>query len=150
MLYKHIYIYIYRSRSHHHNRHVILNNNNSGSPGLASGPGKIQHAQIPFDIFLLNLKNVQCSSSSSSRSCTLANDSNNQFFFLDAQFGDPETAEKVPKLGHYDLECKEKKILNGLNIQMFMEHMCAHKRHIKLENLKSLNMSHNKVKLIFF
>ncbi|CAF0874165.1 unnamed protein product, partial [Brachionus calyciflorus] len=36
--------------------------------------------------------------------------------------------------------------LNSQNIQIFLEQMCHHKRHIKLENLKSLNLSNNKIK----
>jgi len=61
-------------------------------------------------------------------------------------FADPESAEKVPATSQYDLDVKEKKILSCLNVQALMEHVCPHKRHVKLENLKSLNLSHNKLK----
>lgn len=36
--------------------------------------------------------------------------------------------------------------LNSQNIQIFIEQLCPHKRHIKLESLKSLNLSSNKIK----
>jgi len=116
-----------QSRSH---RHVL---SVSKIPaGLSTGHTS---PQIPFDIFILNVKNAVKS--------VLVN----SVCDLDMrQFADPEAAEKVPTASEYDLDVKEKKILSCLNIQAFMEHVCPHKRHIKLENLKSLNLSHNKLK----
>ncbi len=39
----------------------------------------------------------------------------------------------------------EKVHLNAANIQMYLEKLCIHKKHLKLENLKSLNLSNNKI-----
>ena len=41
---------------------------------------------------------------------------------------------------------EREKFLNSQNIQIFIEQLCPHKRHIKLESLKSLNLSFNKIK----
>ena len=40
---------------------------------------------------------------------------------------------------------KEKQLLNRFNIQVFLDQLCPHKKHLKLENLKSLNLSNNKL-----
>ena len=82
---------------------------------------------MPFDIFLLNLKNMH--------SLTDAH--------LSHDFKEPESDEASD---YSELQKREKKLLSSLNIQVFMEHVCTHKRHIKLENLKSINLSHNKLK----
>ena len=63
-----------------------------------------------------------------------------------SEFKDPEVEKLKKGISNLELERKEKKILNNMNIQLFMEHMCPHKRHIKLDNLKSINLSHNKLK----
>ena len=46
----------------------------------------------------------------------------------------------------HELDKKEKLILNSQNLQIFLEQLCPHKRHIKLDNLKSLNLSQNRIK----
>jgi GTPase SAR1 family protein len=39
----------------------------------------------------------------------------------------------------------EKSHLNPANIQMYLDKLCVHKKHLKLDNLKTLNLSNNKI-----
>lgn len=47
-------------------------------------------------------------------------------------------------------EQKERVVINSQNLQVFLEQLCVHKRHIKLENLKSINLSQNRLKKFKF
>ena len=93
---------------------------------------------LPFDLFLINLRynrsyaNAQNETNFDMTTLieNLLNESKNQENFdLDQE-----------------LDKKERLILNSQNLQIFLEQLCPHKRHIKLENLKSLNLSQNKIK----
>ena len=39
----------------------------------------------------------------------------------------------------------EENYLNSHNLQCFLDKLCPHKRHVRLENLKTLNLNHNKI-----
>jgi hypothetical protein len=99
----------------------------------------VQKRLLPFDLFLVNLKYNQTYSNSSSG------------------YREPPTNRQQLLNGIYeiaksdlDLERKEKILLNSNNLQVFLEQLCPHKRHIKLESLKSINLSQNKLKKFNF
>ena len=54
------------------------------------------------------------------------------------------------KTDWWDVEHKERVLLNSMNLPVFLEQLCSHKRHIKLENLRSLNLANNKLKKFGF
>jgi len=88
---------------------------------------------LPFDLFLINLK----------YSRSYSNDTNENELLMTAV---DILLEQNNNSDYDELEKKEKILLNNQNIQIFLEQMCPHKRHLKLENLKSLNLSQNKLK----
>ena len=83
---------------------------------------------VAFDIFLMNVGFVN----SNSGRC--------------GYLGDLTDPDMSSIHNPHELERREKRLLNALNIQTFMEHMCPHKRHVKLDHLKSLNLSQNRLK----
>lgn len=99
--------------------------------------GSHKACQVPFDIFLLNLKNMN--SMAAAAATEMANDD-----LSSPEFREPESDEPTDNVA---LEQREKRLLaSHVNIQLFMDHVCPHKRHVKLENLKSINLSHNRLK----
>lgn len=89
---------------------------------------------LPFDLFLINLKY--------NRSYVI--ESNEDDFLMTA--ADILLEMRESDVDFVDLEKKEKSLINNQNLQIFMEQLCPHKRHVKLEHLKSLNVSQNKLK----
>jgi hypothetical protein len=113
-------------------------NQSTNSPQMQSNV-VTQKRLLPFDLFLVNLKYNQTYSSSNSG------------------YREPPTNRQELLKGIYeviksdfDLERKEKILLNSQNLQVFLEQLCPHKRHIKLESLKSINLSQNKLKKFDF
>ena len=108
------------------------------SVAAPTAPSSSNRRLLPFDLFLINLKyNSSYASSSSSSS----NDNANFDMSKLIEGLLRKTDDSDP-----DLDRKERLILNNQNIQVFLEQLCPHKRHIKLENLKSLNLSQNRIK----
>jgi GTPase SAR1 family protein/Leucine-rich repeat (LRR) protein len=85
---------------------------------------------IPFDLFMVNTRYDLMT-------MTNIETSKNEIVKMNEQ---QELAEDV------ELYLNEKQFVNNINLPIFMEELCPHKRHIKLENLKSLNLSNNKLK----
>lgn len=139
-----------RTRSHSRNYRAILSNgggeNGAGSdaenkrlstPGVPPGAKRV----LPFDLFLINLRYNRAYSSAASLSQGDEEKSNFEISKIIDEFL-TSADENVTEL----LDKQERVILNSQNIQIFLEQLCPHKRHIKLENLKSINLNNNRVK----
>lgn len=100
---------------------------------------------IPFDLFLINFRYNRAYASGT----TIGGPgeeklkSNFEISKLIEEFlTSVESAEVLAR--------QERLILNSQNIQLFLEQLCPHKRHIKLENLKSINLNNNRIKRFNF
>lgn len=120
-----------RSQSRNPNRNsasTLILPNSPGQPLTDNNNKRL----LPFDLFILNLKY-------------------NRTYSNKTIYDSNEIIEDLLDLeDESELNKKEKQLLNSQNIQIFLEQICPHKRHIKLENLKSLNLSQNKLKKVNF
>ena len=114
------------------------------SPNLSEAQ-QLKHASnvanqkrlLPFDLFLVNLKYNQAYAGTAYRDMP-----QNRQQLLESVY--------LMLKSDLDLTNMEKILLNSQNLQVFLEQLCPHKRHIKLENLKSINLSQNKMKKLTF
>lgn len=129
-----------RTRSQSRNYRAILNssdNSNDANKRMPSGVGNKR--LIPFDLFLINLRYNRAYATANSASQDDPVKNNFEISKLIEEFlTSVESAEVLAR--------QEKLLLNSQNIQIFLEQLCPHKRHIKLENLKSINLSNNRIK----
>jgi GTPase SAR1 family protein len=118
-----------RTRSQSRNQQKLIPNT-----GLSSSINTSSNRRaLPFDLFLINLRYNRSYANQNETNFDMSN-------LIESLLSDKKTS-----LDH-ELDKKEKLILNSQNLQIFLEQLCPHKRHIKLENLKSLNLSGNKIK----
>jgi hypothetical protein len=106
-----------------------------------SAAATTQKRLLPFDLFLVNLKYNQAYAATGSTANREPQTVNRQHLV--------DSIHAALK-SDLDLERKEKVLLNAQNLQVFLEQLCPHKRHIKLESLKSINLSQNKIKKFSF
>lgn len=139
-----------RTRSHSRNYRAILNSPAGGGessadagkrgsmPGQASVLGK---RLIPFDLFLINLRYNRAYAAATSGGIKPEDKAKSSFEIsklIEEFLTSVESSDIIDR--------QEKLLLNSQNIQVFLEQLCPHKRHIKLDNLKSINLSNNKIK----
>jgi serine/threonine protein kinase/GTPase SAR1 family protein len=126
----------------------------SGIPGASSNAPAFNNLKrlLPFDLFLINLRYNRAYSTSTQTSVDDTSGSRLGLQFDQASIeNQTDNGKNSLELARRDIEerelCKiERKLLNSQNIQVFIEQLCPHKRHIKLENLKSLNLCQNRLK----
>ena len=79
----------------------------------------------------------------------IANRNPFELFLLNSNYKNNSMQQHHQQAPHQPLNVDykdEEKLLNSHNLQCFLDKLCVHKKHIKLENLKTLNLSQNKVK----
>lgn len=128
-----------RTRSQSRNYRVILSNQDSSAVNaankLVSTPTTATRRFIPFDLFLINLRYNKAYTNEA------VSKSNFEISKLIEEFLTAFDENTVDLLDQ-----QEKLLLNSQNIQIFLEQLCPHKRHIKLDNLKSINLNNNRIK----
>lgn len=132
-----------RTRSHSRNYRAILSPNSANSTPESNNKQQMAGAKrlLPFDLFLINLRYNRAYSTNTT---TILNDN-------DENKSNFEISKLIEEFltnaaNSEDLDKQERLILNSQNIQVFLEQLCSHKRHIKLENLKSINLNNNQIK----
>ncbi len=123
-----------------------LNDSNQLNGGVNNQSQNLNMLQnrrvLPFDLFLINLRyNLSY--------IQIGSNNNKDSKEIQSLIDDLNSCLKESDDFDY-LERKEKLLINNQNIQVFLEQLCPHKRHIKLENLKSLNLAQNKLKKFNF
>jgi hypothetical protein len=124
-----------RTRSQSRNQQKLITTTTQNSLNTSNSTQRV----LPFDLFLINLRyNRSYANAQNETNFDMSN-------LIDSLLNEHNKSNDNFDLDH-ELDKKEKLILNSQNLQIFLEQLCPHKRHIKLDNLKSLNLSQNRIK----
>ena len=126
-----------RTRSQSRNQQKLIPSNAALNNSANNANNPANRRVLPFDLFLINLRYNRSYATQNETSFDMTK-------LIESLLNDSKT--NTDDTFDQDLDRKEKLILNSQNLQIFLEQLCPHKRHIKLENLKSLNLSQNKIK----